>query len=800
MAVGSVPALQAPTKNQRKQVLELLTKAADLDTQLDCGLSARIERQAALLGRIEPDRVFLKGANFEPQPNQLLRFSFVLDGLPYCFEAAVRRVTGGEIELVTPQAIYRDERRSRERAAVTGSDAASISLRVGQEPIRSARATDISPEGMSFYVPASTDLSNDAANLVVTRGGEREYGTLRYRKPAAQADGWIQVGIELRPTKPRPVANLDIEKLCADERLPHRKVASSVSYSASVLGAAIDRAALAARLVKTPPVNVVDFATRQGAPIRGILDSWGNLDDAVAVIIPPAWGRTKETLLPLASTIVSAFRKARQPIAVLRFDGVGKRGESYREPGAQAPGHECVRMRFSQGVDDIQGAVDFLHTRGRPRKTFVVSFSAASIEARRAVSRDDRIDGWVCVVGSADLQSMMKKISGGIDFALGIERGASFGIQEILGVKVDMDLAGRDALDHDLVYMSDARADMAMIEAPVTWIHGRADAWMDLGRVEDILSQGDTSNRRLVGTSMGHMLRSSSEALAVFQFVASELSRMGGGTKRLRGSPSFSQLARQHKAERARRPRLAIDQRQFWRDYLLGGAEGVGYELLTAISPFASMMKVQTKALSLAPQTRVLDLGAGTGAFVTEGQQLSGAHVVEVDVIREALLRGRACAEGHAGLMFIEADLQGRPRFPLATGSVDAVLASLFLSYVPNTEAVLSEITRVLRPGGRLVASTLIKDADMSKLFVEGVEELRRMPDSRFGLPSDTALRQFTNHASRLLDLEEEGAFRFWDPEEFRRLFIDQGWKVESMEPSFGDPPQAVVVTAVRGK
>ena len=62
------------------------------------------------------------------------------------------------------------------------------------------------------------------------------------------------------------------------------------------------------------------------------------------------------------------------------------------------------------------------------------------------------IDGWVSVVGSPDLQSMTRAISGGVDFVGGHERGLRFGYQELLGVTVDIDKIAVDAVDHSLSF------------------------------------------------------------------------------------------------------------------------------------------------------------------------------------------------------------------------------------------------------------------------------------------------------------------------------------------------------------
>ena len=62
----------------------------------------------------------------------------------------------------------------------------------------------------------------------------------------------------------------------------------------------------------------------------------------------------------------------------------------------------------------------------------------------------------------------------------------------------------------------------------------------------------------------------------------------------------------------------------------------------------------------------------------------------------------------------------------------------------------------------------------------------------------DDVQRVFLNDAARLLQLEEAGRFQFWDGEELAAICERAGFEPLSYELAFGDPPQAVVVTARR--
>ncbi|HEY2937442.1 MAG TPA: class I SAM-dependent methyltransferase, partial [Gaiellaceae bacterium] len=98
-------------------------------------------------------------------------------------------------------------------------------------------------------------------------------------------------------------------------------------------------------------------------------------------------------------------------------------------------------------------------------------------------------------------------------------------------------------------------------------------------------------------------------------------------------------------------------------------------------------------------QGRVAEIGAGTGASFRH-------YRPEVDelvaVEPEPYLRGLA-AEAARGVPIPVRMVDGAAEaLPLETGAFDAVVVSLVLCSVPEQAAALSEIRRVLRPGGEL--------------------------------------------------------------------------------------------------
>jgi 2-polyprenyl-3-methyl-5-hydroxy-6-metoxy-1,4-benzoquinol methylase len=102
---------------------------------------------------------------------------------------------------------------------------------------------------------------------------------------------------------------------------------------------------------------------------------------------------------------------------------------------------------------------------------------------------------------------------------------------------------------------------------------------------------------------------------------------------------------------------------------------------------------------ALIPGERLLDLGCGEGHFGAAAE--SAVEVVAVDVAEEPLRRARAL---HPGLDLRLIDGEGS--WELEDARFDVVWAGEVIEHVADTASWLSELRRVLRPGGRLLLST----------------------------------------------------------------------------------------------
>jgi SAM-dependent methyltransferase len=137
---------------------------------------------------------------------------------------------------------------------------------------------------------------------------------------------------------------------------------------------------------------------------------------------------------------------------------------------------------------------------------------------------------------------------------------------------------------------------------------------------------------------------------------------------------------------------------------------------------------------------RVLDLGFGCGWFTAELAR-AGAAPVGIEVAEAAVKRARV---RHPGLDFRLAPIDGP--LPLEDCSFELVWASEVIEHVADTARWLSEVRRVLVPGGRLLVTTPAHGR--LRLLLGGVE--------RFSPPLGDHLHLYTRGSLHTL-LEEFG-------------------------------------------
>ena len=106
---------------------------------------------------------------------------------------------------------------------------------------------------------------------------------------------------------------------------------------------------------------------------------------------------------------------------------------------------------------------------------------------------------------------------------------------------------------------------------------------------------------------------------------------------------------------------------------------------------------------ALQPGEDVLDVGCGAGMDSLVAAQMVGpaGSVTGVDVTPEmvAKARGSIAEMGLGNVRIVEGSAE---HLPFDDASFDVVISNGVIDLIPDKDAVFSEITRVLRPGGRI--------------------------------------------------------------------------------------------------
>lgn len=117
---------------------------------------------------------------------------------------------------------------------------------------------------------------------------------------------------------------------------------------------------------------------------------------------------------------------------------------------------------------------------------------------------------------------------------------------------------------------------------------------------------------------------------------------------------------------------------------------------------------------AIGPGHRVLDFGSGPGFMALAIADIVGetGHVHGVDLNADFVNNASTRAAGRTNVSFHQVT---GPEIPLADGAVDRVVCKNVLEYVPDLDATLSELRRVLASGGRIH----IMDSDWGFVIVE---------------------------------------------------------------------------------
>ena len=124
----------------------------------------------------------------------------------------------------------------------------------------------------------------------------------------------------------------------------------------------------------------------------------------------------------------------------------------------------------------------------------------------------------------------------------------------------------------------------------------------------------------------------------------------------------------------------------------------------------------------LEPGLRVLDFGCGPGTIsvgLAKAVEPGELHGIEMEASQIEMARAAASAGGHDNAVFQTGDVTD---LPYEDGSFDVAHCHALLMHVPDTQATLAEVRRVLKPRGIVSSRELIS---ASSFFEPELDDLR---------------------------------------------------------------------------
>ncbi|MBL9215813.1 MAG: methyltransferase domain-containing protein [Opitutaceae bacterium] len=547
------------------------------------------------------------------------------------------------------------------------------------------------------------------------------------------------------------------------------------------------------------------FTNREGVKLAACVDYLGEqLGDRPWAVIAPKFGETKKNGLQLAYSL------AANGLNVLRFDHTNHVGES---------GGDQTYFTLASGAGDILSCGDYLEKKHGVREFTLVANSLSARTAIRAAAGDARVSHIVCLVGVVNLRHTLREVYRD-DLVGGHLAGRRWGVGDMLGVEMDYDTFLQSAVRENLHDLAGTRADLERTAAKISFYAAERDTWVLLSDVHEVLLGRPRTQVCIIPEAMHELRENAQVAERAFRSIVTACVAHAHGIAPeavVLRQPDKRQLLQQNREERERlrqQSQEVENERDFWAKYL------AKYRLLHTVDDYQGYLKLVGHLLGpIRAGDIVLDAGCGNGMFgiwvirtlleqlaADEGPPVYVGLDLTVEGLRDAVDLHTGYSLGHirtageraqqyVSLLYGQTDLDtwGMPTAEVpglvafADHCFDKACCSLVLSYLNRPQSVLAELHRVLKPGARLVVSSMKPFCDLSEIYRDFMGQQVSESELESG-------RDLLRAAGKIRLKEEQGYYTFFSGEELTAMLTAAGFRRCETHLSFGG--QTVVVAA----
>ena len=533
--------------------------------------------------------------------------------------------------------------------------------------------------------------------------------------------------------------------------------------------------------------EIVSYNNFENKTIIGFYDYIDRDTKNSLIIIPPAFGETKRDSLKISYFLV------KNGFNVLRYDTTCHAGESEGE---------IIDATFGRMKNDLISTLDFVEKKFNVDNIGVVSTSLAVRIAVKACSEDKRIKFLLGLVGIIDIRSTLKSIYYQ-DIIGEILEGNYQGeiIDDIMGFEVSIDFA-ISAISEKYHDLESTKADMKKINIPITFIVAENDPWVNINDTKNALDCCLNNNTEfIIIPNAMHQINENPDAanLALRKIVINCRKNLNVDNMGLEDviEPTQEELTYQWKIEEERLKNLLKKsletEKEFWGKYLSK------FVLINKSKDYRSFLKQIIDLLDIRQGENILDAGCGNGHFGAwllesfiekiykekiEFEKFSSINYFGIDFVEKSIKEG--ILKHFNMLRRIYKELYIREKYkiisykyilvdldyqlPLIDNCFDKICCNLVISYVKDAQFTVSELFRTLKPGGKILFSSLKPFVDLSQIYrnfvvqTENDEELEEA-------------RKLLSAAGKAKQKESAGFYNFFSEKELEEFLRITGAK-----------------------
>lgn len=125
--------------------------------------------------------------------------------------------------------------------------------------------------------------------------------------------------------------------------------------------------------------------------------------------------------------------------------------------------------------------------------------------------------------------------------------------------------------------------------------------------------------------------------------------------------------------------------------------------------PFVTRDRLR-EILGVTPGERILEVGPGTGYYTLDVAEWVGEGTVDILDLQQQMLDHTMGRAAERGISNITPTLSDATAMPYEDGTFDGAYLITVLGEIPDQDAALHELARVVKPGGRVVVGELFGD------------------------------------------------------------------------------------------